>query len=603
MVFRFSSAVEPIHFESFHTDVTYFTFAASTFQEPTSKPMPRKPILIAAIALLASAIFALDLLLPLGVAGGVPYVAVVLLGWWLGGRWPVIAIAITCSLLTAAGFFFSPEGGIPWVVLTNRQLALFAIWVGAILVLVAKSQQSKSNRLTKERDGIMDDAQIGIALTKNRKIVHANKYFGMIVGWASEETLGGDSERFFPDREAFERFEDEAHPLVEHGEAYDKEVLVQHKDGTRLWCRVVGRAVDPTDISKGVIWITEDITRRKNAETETDHYKAELEQLLQSRTMELDSVLDSADIGIALVKDRKAVRVNRKFEELFGGPAEDFIGHDSKNWHVTPESHEELVRTAYPILAAGGVYESESEFRRQDGTTFLCRKIAKAIDPDDPSKGNVWLSEDITERRRMEKALQESEERFRGAFEHSSVGMAIIDRSTLGYLRTNQALSDITGYSAEELKEIDPRTLVHPLDHDSAIDAIETVARGEKSNYALERRYLTKNGKMIWCDVNASSLRGADGSPVGIIILLQDITERKEAEAALTKTTTDINVIMDNADIGIVFTKDRRIVRANKFNETLFGWKEEDWVQDPSQHSPIDTDTWDRVGEDAYLTI
>ena len=181
--------------------------------------------------------------------------------------------------------------------------------------------------------------------------------------------------------------------------------------------------------------------------------------------------------------------------------------------------------------------------------------------------------------------------------------MAIIDRSTLGYLRTNQALSDITGYSAEELKEIDPRTLVHPLDHDSAIDAIETVARGEKSNYALERRYLTKNGKMIWCDVNASSLRGADGSPVGIIILLQDITERKEAEAALTKTTTDINVIMDNADIGIVFTKDRRIVRANKFNETLFGWKEEDWVQDPSQHSPIDTDTWDRVGEDAYLTI
>ena len=94
-------------------------------------------------AVLALAILVLDLSLPLGVAGGVPYVALVLLGWWFGNRRYIILLAAVGSVLTLAGYHFSPDGGTPWVVLTNRALALFAIWVTAVLLAVAKDAESK----------------------------------------------------------------------------------------------------------------------------------------------------------------------------------------------------------------------------------------------------------------------------------------------------------------------------------------------------------------------------------------------------------------------------------------------------------------------------
>jgi hypothetical protein len=84
---------------------------------------------------LASLFFALDLLLPLGVAGGVPYVAVVLLGAWLPRERHVLGLALATSALTLIGYLLSPSGGVIWMVLANRALALFAIWVSAILII------------------------------------------------------------------------------------------------------------------------------------------------------------------------------------------------------------------------------------------------------------------------------------------------------------------------------------------------------------------------------------------------------------------------------------------------------------------------------------
>jgi PAS domain S-box-containing protein len=80
---------------------------------------------------LAAAVLALDLSLPLGVAGGVPYVALILVGWWCRERSAFFALAAVASFLTFVGYFFSPEGGVGWVVFINRAYALFAIWLTA----------------------------------------------------------------------------------------------------------------------------------------------------------------------------------------------------------------------------------------------------------------------------------------------------------------------------------------------------------------------------------------------------------------------------------------------------------------------------------------
>ncbi len=88
---------------------------------------------------LTALIFIFDFFMPLGVAGGVSYVIPVLLGVWFPRRRHVFALAAVGTLLTFLGFFLSPAGGISWVVFTNRALALFLIWVTALLVLIYKS--------------------------------------------------------------------------------------------------------------------------------------------------------------------------------------------------------------------------------------------------------------------------------------------------------------------------------------------------------------------------------------------------------------------------------------------------------------------------------
>ena len=97
--------------------------------------------LIAIATVLAVAIFLLDLSLPLGVAGGVPYVALVLLGWWFSKPRYIFLFAAVSSVLTVTGYFYSPEGAIHWIVLTNRFLAFFAIWVTAALLAKAKGAE------------------------------------------------------------------------------------------------------------------------------------------------------------------------------------------------------------------------------------------------------------------------------------------------------------------------------------------------------------------------------------------------------------------------------------------------------------------------------
>lgn len=97
--------------------------------------------LVVVAGLLTVTIFLVDILLPLGVAGGVPYVAPVLLGWWLDDRRWILFLGVAATVLTVAGYFLSPEGGIVWMILTNRALALAAVWVTVVLLRAAKRSE------------------------------------------------------------------------------------------------------------------------------------------------------------------------------------------------------------------------------------------------------------------------------------------------------------------------------------------------------------------------------------------------------------------------------------------------------------------------------
>lgn len=103
------------------------------------------------IGLLILLVLIFDLSVPLGVAGGVPYVMVILLALWIPDKRYIVYLALICSILTIAGYIFSPSGGESWQILTNRFLALLVIWVTAILVRLWKEEKEKLSDLKAEK--------------------------------------------------------------------------------------------------------------------------------------------------------------------------------------------------------------------------------------------------------------------------------------------------------------------------------------------------------------------------------------------------------------------------------------------------------------------
>ncbi|HWE36476.1 MAG TPA: PAS domain S-box protein [Isosphaeraceae bacterium] len=136
----------------------------------------------------------------------------------------------------------------------------------------------------------------------------------------------------------------------------------------------------------------------------------------------------------------------------------------------------------------------------------------------------------VLQRLNAEEALRESEERFRGTFDNAAVG--IIHTNHEGrWLRFNRTFCDILGYTPEELLGRTFLELTHPDDRAANVELFGSLMRGTLSNFSREKRYVRKDGSLVWVEVTASLQRDAAGRPAYCIAIVQDISERKRLEA------------------------------------------------------------------------
>ena len=160
------------------------------------------------------------------------------------------------------------------------------------------------------------------------------------------------------------------------------------------------------------------------------------------------------------------------------------------------------------------------------------------------------LEREIADRNRAEAALRESEERFRGTFENAAVGVAHGDADGR-LLRVNERLCDIIGYSREELLARTFQDVTHPDDLAFNVELYMTLMRGESLSFSLEKRYIRKDGSLVWVNVSVSLQRDAAGKPAYAIALIQDISERKQAEEALRLANARLDLAVRGSNIGI----------------------------------------------------
>ncbi|MCU7497391.1 MAG: PAS domain S-box protein [Ignavibacteria bacterium] len=143
------------------------------------------------------------------------------------------------------------------------------------------------------------------------------------------------------------------------------------------------------------------------------------------------------------------------------------------------------------------------------------------------------------ERKRIEEALIESQSELKATFDQAAVGIAHVSLDGR-WLKVNQKMCDITGYTPDELSALDFQRLTHPDDLPKDLEQVQMLLKGSISTYSMEKRYIRKDGTNIWVNLTVSLVRDTAGNPAYFISVIEDISERKKIEAEVLRYSEEL---------------------------------------------------------------
>ncbi len=275
---------------------------------------------------------------------------------------------------------------------------------------------------------------------------------------------------------------------------------------------------------------------------------AEAEQFVRT-------ILSSASyLIIATDTEGKILLFNAEAERALGWKAEEVIGLTPALWHDEGEvalQLDQLRRStgrddlnpmdAFQIDALyHGRSEGDWSIMRRDGTCFPGRlTVTPRYDTGGALLGFLGIIKDMSEQKRQEALLRTSEETFRLAMEYSPIGMALVAPHGR-WLKVNQAICDMTGYTREELLSIDFQAVTHPDDLRADLDLLQQLIAGEIKYYTMEKRYFRKDGGEIKVLLSVSMVKNDDSTVKYFVAMIQDITEREKLIGQLQQANSEL---------------------------------------------------------------
>ena len=447
-------------------------------------------------------------------------------------------------------------------------LTLFTI-MGAMLWARGRRHEQEAAEERTWLAAIVDSANDGVLGQRLDGVVTSwNRAAQSIFGYSAEEVIGRPLLGLTQTAE--QRPEEER--LLERGRnglaTPPFETVRRHKEGHLIHVSVtVSPVCDASGRVVGVSKTVRDISARKASEAKIHELNQTLERQVAERTREIirmsawqSAVLNNAGYAIIAVDENWQITVfNPAAEELLGYRAEEVKGctpalfHDA--YELTERATELGARIGREILPGMTLFTLEQERERAREWTYVRKNgarvpvLLRATDLKDQYGvifGSITIAIDLTERKRAEEelrqaneeresaqeTLRDSEIRFRSAFETAAQGMALVALDG-HFMRVNAALCGMLGYSEQELLATDFQTITHPDDLAKDERMVAALLENRADSYQLEKRYLHKNGHIIWILLSVSLVRTHGGEPMQFVVQILDITEKHEAEAVL----------------------------------------------------------------------
>jgi PAS domain S-box-containing protein len=401
-----------------------------------------------------------------------------------------------------------------------------------------------------------------IMMDPEGKISFWNNAATRIFGYTESEAIGKNLHKLLvPQRFSFEYKKN--FPLFQEsgkGNAIGKtlELTAIRKDGSEFTIELSLSAINIKDQWHS-IGILHDISQRKQKE---EAYKQ------QAR------LLDFAHDSIMVSDLHSNITYwNKGAEDTYGWTKEEVL---NKNTH-------ELLKTVFPVpldeikvrLLQEDFWEGELIHTTKSGTKItVASRLQLQRDSNHQPEAILEINNDITERKNAENQVRQVEARFRSAFDLPLIGFAITSPEK-GWIEINSAFQKMLGYTRAELEHISWPELTHPDDLASDEREFNLILSGQSDNYLLEKRYIRKNGEIIWTIMSVACVRKADHSVDYFVALLQDITQLKNTEIALKQSEEKFRALVENIGEGVGFVNDEeQFLFANPSADKIFGVEE-----------------------------
>ena len=386
-----------------------------------------------------------------------------------------------------------------------------------------------------------------------------------LYGWKAEEVLARNvSQVTVP-----ETSQAEATSIMQSvaaGHTWSGEFTAQKKNGSRLPVRMTDSPIYSSEGDLvGIVGVSYDLTETR-----------QLSEQIARREQRWRGVFDQANVGIFVADSHQnLVDANPAASRILGYSREEIVSlHADDVVHPDDLTATSIDAQADQDFAEGTSFQRERRLRHKDGTYRTVLRTIRRLDEPSDHAGYVVMFADITDRKQTERALRESEEKYRLLAENSLDLIYALD-SQLRPTYLSPSIDEMIGRDASRLLDNSVFDLVHPDDVDRVRAEVADAVDSRILQGAVEFRMKTSDGRTIWVENRARFSYDEDGTLLRVVGSVRDITERVEARTALDREQAFLSAVFDSIEEAIVICdKNGTIARFNESARRLHGLPE-----------------------------